>query len=95
MPEILFSESFVNLLRKMEEFDLSTKSYEDETFLLPVSTPELNFVVSDLLFTDPESGEQIVVAKSGEKLPILQTKLKKKSSWNYAYKFRCLLFLTI
>ena len=42
----------------------------------------------DLYHTEPSTGDRVLVAKEGEKLPIEKTKFKKRSSWGFCLKFR-------
>ena len=65
----------------------STQSLSDSEFEIE-DPPLYDEVPEDLSFFDEQSGERVLVARKGELLPITQTKLKKRSSWEYALKFR-------
>ena len=47
-----------------------------------------SFAPRDIFYRDQESGDQLLVVRQGEPLPIQQTKYKFKKTWNYALRFR-------
>ena len=71
-----------------ESLNISTESFDESELINNDINMKFTHAISDIFFTDPDTGEKIMVARAGEELPIAQTKLKKKSHWNYAYKFR-------
>ena len=62
----------------------STQSLSDDEFL----SSTYDTLPDDLYYNDEKSGERVLVAKKGDALPIPKTKLKKRSNWDYAYRFR-------
>ena len=72
-------------MKRWDSFN-STESFSGDEF---ESAPKEHVVAPyDLYYTLPETQERVLVAKDGEALPIETTKYKKKSSWDYALKFR-------
>ena len=61
----------------------STLSFESDD----QNEDEFTVAPYDLHFNDQISGESLVVVKKGETVPCT-TKYKRKSQWDYAYKFR-------
>ena len=71
---------------KRTDSTISTESFSEDELLNLVD--EHDVLPSDTFFTDPISGERVQVGKTGESLPIHESKWKKRRSWPYAYKFR-------
>ena len=62
----------------------STESFES----LDCEKELFTFAHHDIMYEDPESGEQMMILPKGDPLQVVETKYKRKSSWSYGLKFR-------
>ena len=68
---------------------LSTESYDScDIEMLEEVSPTHKVAPHDIVYTDPDLKDSIVIVKVGDELPVEQTKFKTKKGWPFLLRFR-------